>query len=78
MQVLIREFGDIPVTDNTYGWRGSAPRQYASISHLLEEAAFSRIYAGIHYRFTQIVSMKFGRELGNKIADINLKAGPKH
>lgn len=72
MQVLIREFGDIPVTDNTYGWRGVAPRQYNSITELNEEAAFSRVYAGIHYRFTQNVSVEMGRELGNKIADINL------
>ncbi len=72
MQVLIREFGDIPVTDNAYAWRGLPARQYPSISALREEAAFSRIYAGIHYRFTQLASIQMGIELGNRIADLNL------
>ncbi|MBC6605813.1 vanadium-dependent haloperoxidase [Hymenobacter sp. BT188] len=71
-QVLIREFGDIPVTDNTYTWRGLPARQYPSISAMREEAAFSRIYAGIHYRFTQLASIQMGIELGNRIADLNL------
>ncbi len=78
MQVLKRELGDIRVSDNTYAWRGSAPRNYASISKLLEEAAVSRIYGGLHYRFTQNISVDFGEDLGNKIADINLKGGSKH
>jgi hypothetical protein len=72
MQVLIREFGDIPITDNAYAWRGSAPRQYPSITKMAEEAAFSRLYAGIHYRFTQVITLEIGRELGNNIANINL------
>lgn len=72
IQVLIRELGDIPVTDNAYDWAGIAPRQYASLTQLIEEAAISRIYGGLHYRFTQNVSLAVGRKLGNKIADINL------
>ena len=72
IQVLIRELGDIPVTDNAYDWRGLAPRQYASLTQLIEEAAVSRVYGGLHYQFTQDVSLEVGRELGNKIADINL------
>jgi hypothetical protein len=72
MQVLIREFGDIPVTDDAYAWRGLEPRQYPSITKMAEEAAYSRIYAGIHYRFTQVATMEVGKELGNNIADINL------
>ncbi|MEO6001164.1 MAG: vanadium-dependent haloperoxidase [Chitinophagaceae bacterium] len=78
LQVLIREFGDIPVTDNAYGWRGSAPRQYSSLSQLIQEVADSRIYAGIHYRFTQNATVKLGKELGNIIADINLSESAKH
>jgi hypothetical protein len=72
MQVLIREFGDIPVSDNAYVWRGTAPRQYASISDLSAEAAISRVYAGIHYRFTQNITLEMGRALGDNIAKINL------
>jgi hypothetical protein len=72
MQVLIRECGDIAVTDNAYAWRGDAPRQYASISQLNLEAANSRVYAGIHYQFTQDISREMGKKLGDHIANINL------
>jgi hypothetical protein len=72
IQVLIREFGNIPVTDNTYDWKGVAPRKYGSLWQLAEEAAISRVYGGIHYRFTQNVTNQIGAAFGNKIADINL------
>jgi hypothetical protein len=74
LQVLKREFGDIAVTDNTYVWNGSAPRQYASISKLVEEAAISRLYGGIHYRFTQVATVEISKKLGDEIADIHLVA----
>jgi hypothetical protein len=77
IQVLIREFGDVPVTDNTYDWRGTPARHYASLTKLVEEAAVSRVYGGIHYRFTQNATLVIGKELGNKIADIKLSGGPK-
>ncbi len=63
LQVLIREFGDIPVTDHTYDWRGDAPRQYASITDLDKEVARSRVYAGIHYQFTMDITREMGKEL---------------
>jgi len=72
MQILIREFGDIPVIDNTYVWRGVAPRYYPSISTLNKEVADSRVYAGIHYEFTMDITREIGRELGDHIADIKL------
>jgi hypothetical protein len=72
MQVLLREFGDIPVTDNAYEWRGSAPRKYASITELDKEAAMSRVYAGIHYRFTMDITREMGKQVGDHIADIHL------
>lgn len=72
MQVLIREFGDIPVTDDTYAWRGDEPRHYASISELNQEVAMSRVYGGIHYKFTMDTTREIGRQLGNYIANINL------
>ncbi|GAB2467513.1 haloperoxidase [Hymenobacter qilianensis] len=71
-QVLIREFGDVPVTDNAFAWKGLPTRQYPSISAMREEAAYSRVYAGIHYPFTQIASIEMGKELGNVIADLDL------
>lgn len=75
IQVLIREMGDVPVTDDIYTWRGLPARQFSSLSQLLQEAAYSRIYAGIHYRFTQDVSIEMGKELGNEIARIQV-VGP--
>ena len=72
MQVVKRQYGDIAVTDNAYVWRGEAPRHFSSLTKLVEEAGDSRIYAGIHYRFTQEITIKFARDLGNTIYDINL------
>ncbi|QHT70764.1 vanadium-dependent haloperoxidase [Rhodocytophaga rosea] len=72
MQVLKREYGDIPVTDNAYDWRGDAPREYSSITKMIEEAAKSRVYAGIHYQFTQDISISLGNQLGDNISKINL------
>ena len=77
MSVLINEFGDIPVTDNTYGWRGDQPRQYNSISQMRLEAALSRVYAGIHYRFTQMTSIDIGIDLANEIDKVRV-VGPEY
>ena len=76
IQALIREFGDVPVTDDIYNWRGLPARQFSSLSILLNEAAYSRIYAGIHYRFAQDISVALGKDLGNEIAKIRV-AGPR-
>ena len=75
VQVLINEFGDIPVTDDTYGWRGTPARQFSSLSQLRREAANSRVYAGIHYQFTQDVSILMGIDLGNHIDKVRV-VGP--
>ena len=77
IQVLIREFGDIPITDNTYTWRGLPARHYNSLGQLLKEASDSRLYAGIHYRFTQDISVQVGIELGNEIAKVRV-VGPEY
>jgi hypothetical protein len=76
-QVLINEFGDIPVTDDTYGWRGTPARQFSTISQLRAEAAVSRVYAGIHYRFTQNTSIQMGIDLANEIAKVTV-VGPEY
>lgn len=39
------------------------------------EAAASRIYAGIHYRFTQNISVETGIKLGNEISKIKMEGG---
>jgi hypothetical protein len=77
IQVLIREFGDIPVADDAYAWRGLPARQFNTLSQLLAEAAVSRVYAGIHYRFTQNISIDMGKKLGNEIDKIQI-VGPEY
>ena len=53
------------------------PRQFGSLSELLAEAVVSGVYAGIHYRFTQEVSIVMGIELGNEIDKIRV-VGPAY
>ena len=77
IHVLINEFGDIPVTDDTYGWRNLPARQFSSLSALLLEAALSRLYAGIHYRFTQMISIEMGKELAYQIDKVRV-VGPEY
>jgi hypothetical protein len=73
MQVLTRELGNnIPVTDNTYTFNGSAPRQYASFTKMAEEGAISRVYAGIHYKITVEMSLPLAKQIGDNVADIHL------
>lgn len=73
VEVLINEFGDIPVTDDSY-----APvRHYPSLSALRKEVAYSRVYAGIHFRFTQDVSIQMGIELGDAIDKVRV-VGPEY
>jgi hypothetical protein len=72
INVLKNEYGDIDITDDAYDWRGLPARYYTSLSNLLDEASVSRIYAGIHYRFTQEISLKVGKQLADEIDDIRL------
>lgn len=74
--VLTKEFGDIPYLDESYSWRGLLARQFSSLSQLRAEAAVLRVYAGIHYRFTQDASVNIRIELGNEIDKIRV-VGPE-
>jgi hypothetical protein len=49
--VLEHEFGArTRFTDNTHNDRGWGPRSFASFRAAADEAAVSRLYAGIHFR----------------------------
>ena len=49
--VLDKVFGaGQPFTDNTHNDRGWGPRTFASFQAAANEAALSRLYAGIHFR----------------------------
>ena len=75
MQVLKREYGDIPIKDDPYGFRGLPARQYPSITALVQEAAVSRLLAGIHYMFAMDAAVVVGTQLGNDISNLNLIKG---
>jgi hypothetical protein len=50
--VLSKLYGsDTPFTDNTHNDRGWGPRTFKSFKAAADEAAYSRLYGGIHYRF---------------------------
>jgi hypothetical protein len=74
---LINEFGDVPVTDDVYTWRGLAAREYSTLSALRQEASISRLYGGLHYMFTQDVSVDVGIDLGDAIDKVTI-VGPEY
>lgn len=58
-------FGNIgPFTDHTYDYMGFAPRTFSSFRAIGEDAANSRLYAGIHYQ----PSINTGLVQGRKVA----------
>ncbi len=62
--VLTKLFGNaVSITDHTYDYLGFAPRTYASFSEIAEEAAQSRLFAGIHYQSTINASLVQGRQV---------------
>jgi hypothetical protein len=72
--VLEKLFGPVgQITDRTYDYLGFAPRTYTSFSAIAEEAAQSRLYAGIHYT----ISIQAGLTQGRKVA-ANILSGYKN
>ncbi len=67
--VLIFFFtNDIEFTDSTQVQRKDivgTPRTYSKISDMINEISISRMYGGIHYRYTLDETLKYGRLLGN-------------
>ncbi len=65
-RVLEQLFGaDTLFTDNTHNDRGWGPRNFKSFKAAADEAAVSRLDAGIHYRF----SIEGGKPQGQCVAD---------
>lgn len=64
--VLEKLFGNIGAfTDHTYDYLGYAPRTYASLTAIGDEASQSRLYAGIHYQ----LSINAGKAQGKKVVE---------
>ena len=55
-------------TDHTYDYLGMAPRSYNSFDELAKEIGDSRVYAGIHYRYSCERGCEQGRKIGQNIA----------
>jgi PAP2 superfamily len=64
--VLSDEFGDnYSFTDQTYDFLQLPARTYTSFAHAAKEAGDSRVFGGLHYRF----SITAGNQLGTSIAN---------
>lgn len=71
-EVMTHLFGDVPFTDHTHDLINLPPRSFNSFDEVADEAAFSRLYGGIHYRFDAENGLDGGRELGRYIIN-NIK-----
>ena len=73
--VLDRIFGaSTPFTDNTHNDRGWGPRDFRSFQAAADEAALSRLYAGIHFRIGVEGGKVQGRCVADKVTALRLKA----
>jgi len=54
-------------TDHTYDYLGMTPRSYNSFDELAKEIGDSRVYAGIHYRYSCEKGCEQGRKIGQNI-----------
>jgi len=65
--VLTETFGDrFTFTDHTYS-QLYGPRSFSSFDDYAKEAALSRLYGGIHYRFAADEGLKQGRKVGELV-----------
>jgi hypothetical protein len=74
-EVMTELFGSAYVfTDHTHDGLGLAPRTFSSFREAAEEAAVSRLYGGIHYRFANESGLDTGRCIGDAAANVQLAA----
>ena len=60
-------FGTVAFTDHTHDARGLPARSFTSLQQAADEAAISRLYAGIHYASDNDIGLVQGSCLGNLI-----------
>ena len=74
-EVLKSFFGNnYHFTDHSYDYLGMAPRSYKSFDELAKEIGDSRVYAGIHYRYSCEKGCEQGRKIGqNIVRKLNFK-----
>ena len=59
-----------PFTDNTHNDRGWGPRRFASFGAAADEAALSRLYAGIHFRSAVVGGQVQGRCIAQRVLQL--------
>ena len=75
-QVLEDLFGaQTAFVDNTHQARGAGyePRPFASFAAFADEAAISRLYAGIHFRSANEVGLAEGRKVGRNVSALRFR-----
>ncbi len=73
-EVLDKLIGaNVPFTDNTHNDRGWGPRSFPSFKVAAQEAALSRLYAGIHYRFGVVGGQAQGKCVADKVLAVKFK-----
>ena len=69
--ILTAEFGDhVSFTDSTKIAYGFSPRSYANFLEAAQEAAMSRLYGGIHYRFDNDNGFTCGLRIAANVENI--------
>ena len=72
--VMAQTFGaNTSFTDNTHNDRGWGPRTFKSFQAAADEAALSRLYAGIHFRFGVTGGQAQGACVAQKVLALKLK-----
>jgi membrane-associated phospholipid phosphatase len=75
--VLSRLFGaQTAFTDNAHNDRGWGPRTFPSFAAAAEEAALSRLYAGIHFRSAVINGQAQGRCVAERVLGLKTRRSP--
>lgn len=76
-EVLTHLLGQVAFTDRTHIIYDHEPlqRSFRSFEHAEHEAAFSRMYGGIHYRVAIENGVRQGRCVGQQVID-NIRLGP--
>lgn len=73
MTAMTGLFGDhYAYTDYTYQAKFGGPRSYSSFNAAAEECGESRKYGGIHYTPSTVAGLKYGREVGARVNDLQL------
>ncbi len=79
MQAVSHVLGyHVSITDHSYDFRGWAPRSFNSLFAAAQEAGISRVYGGIHYLPSVNEGLLSGKDVGDKVGNINLTGNGKN